>query len=40
MIQLEHEIDINDDLQRLGLKNVPGEVFDDDTIVVIEIKKE
>ena len=40
MIKLEHEIDINNDLQRLGLKNVPGEVFDDETVVVIEIKKE
>ena len=32
-------MDINEHLQRLGLKNVPGEVFDDDT-VVIEIKND
>ena len=38
-MKLEHDIDIIDNLQRLCLKNVPGEVFDDDTIV-IEIKKE
>ena len=34
MIKLELEIDMNDDLQRLGLKNVPGEVFEDETIVI------
>ena len=31
--------DVIDDLQKLGLKYVPGEVFEDDTIL-IEIEKE
>ena len=39
IIKLEHDIHIIENLQRLALKNVPGEVFDNDTIV-IEIKNE